>query len=378
MRSEKDVSARFASAVGSAVLCDPVMIFAVSAAVFTSLFHKPDIGSINFDVLILLFDLMIITAALSELCVPDVLAVRLIRKCRTKRLLSFVLVFVTFAASMLITNDVALLAFVPLTLIVGKETNTDVLHLVILQTLAANAGSALTPMGNPQNLYLYVHYGIGFTELMLIMAPFVLVSSFLIVVLLLRESGTPVRPPRSVPELGSRRLIAVYAILFGLTILSVARLIPEETVFVITVLAALVLDPRLFGKVNYSLLITFAAFFVFVGNISAVPAVQDCLAGILETPEKTYVVSAAVSQIISNVPAAILLSGFTPHAEAILSGVNVGGAGTLVASMASVITYKLYVKKNPGESFRFLKVFTVYGFPFLLVTGAVVYVFMFF
>ena len=185
MRSEKDVSARFASAVGSAVLCDPVMIFAVSAAVFTSLFHKPDIGSINFDVLILLFDLMIITAALSELCVPDVLAVRLIRKCRTKRLLSFVLVFVTFAASMLITNDVALLAFVPLTLIVGKETNTDVLHLVILQTLAANAGSALTPMGNPQNLYLFSYYGFSAGDFFALTARIAVPSLFILCVMIL-------------------------------------------------------------------------------------------------------------------------------------------------------------------------------------------------
>jgi len=361
------------SAVSSFIKKDPVLVFSLVLAAMTLPLRKPEPEDFDFDVLILLFDLMIIIGAFSELHVPDYLAVRLIRKCGNTRLLSAVLVMSVWFSSMFLTNDVALMTFVPLTLIVSRKTDIDVLPVVVLQTLAANIGSALMPMGSPHNLFLYLHYGLGFTEMVILLAPFVCVSSVILFALLLKEPAGETKTTQEIPETGSTATIGVYGLLFAVTVLSVAHIVLPAVVFIITVVLTLLLKPGLFRKVNYSLLITFVCFFIFVANVSSLPDVRDSLSVLLDTPEETYIVAVIASQIISNVPASILLSGFTPHAGALINGANVGGMGTVIASMASVITYKLYTAEFPGESVRFLKKFTIYNLIVLIPVSLIIY-----
>lgn len=319
---------------------------------------------------------MIIVAGFKKLRVLDFIAVSLLKKCTSARKLILTLMLITFFSAMIITNDVALITFVPITIIIGKKANINTLKIIVIQTLAANLGSALTPMGNPQNLFLYSYYNIQAFEFF--KTTFILWTVSLIILLLVvfKEKNEKLTFILKPIELKETKKIIYYAILLAIILSSVFHIIDYRISFVITVLMISILDKDLFKKVDYSLLFTFIGFFVFVGNISNMSSFRSFMNYLLSSPESTYYTSILSSQIISNVPAALLLSGFTDNFKELLIGVNIGGLGTLIASLASVISYKLYCNENKEKSLEYMKIFSIYNFSALIVLILIIGVFL--
>lgn len=354
-----------------------VLILSVSLAIITSFISSPKLSYIDFKVLILLFNLMVVVAAFKELKVLDSIAISLLRKCNTYTSISFVLVFITFLASMVVTNDVALITFVPLSIIVAKKSDINVLKIVILQTLAANLGSSFTPMGNPQNLFIYSFYNLDPSAFFKITAPLVILSVLFLSVIILKSKKFKLDLHLEDIEIENKKDVIFFSILFAIILLSVFHILDYRLAFSITLLTALILNKKLLTQIDYSLLITFIVFFIFIGNISTMDSIRNFMMGILNSPQSTFIASILSSQIISNVPSTMLLSGFTNNFKELLLGVNIGGMGTLIASLASVISYKIYTNEFKDDSSTYLKCFTFYNVLGLIITIPIIYLILF-
>lgn len=356
-----------------AVLCIAILLALLSAWVV-----PPDRGYaayIDFRTLAILFCLMSVMAGLQNIGIFRWIARGLLDRVKSPRGLILVLMLLCFFSSMLITNDVALLTFVPFTFTVlgllgGEQRRRLVLPLVAMQTIAANLGSMLTPIGNPQNLYLYGKAGLSLGAFVRLMLPYAAASLLLTVLWSLVQSRT-CRAPIAVSfaekaDLSGRTgQLAAYLVLFALALLTVARVVPYGVTLAVTAAALLVIDRSIFARVDYSLLLTFVGFFIFTGNMGRLPAVSELLQAVVSGNE--LIAGVAVSQVISNVPAALLLSGFTDDFAALLTGVNLGGLGTLIASMASLISYKLIAREEGGIKGAYFRCFTAANICFLAV-----------
>ena len=355
---------------------ETVLCAAFALAIVSMLFVHPDkeyLDYVDFRTLALLFCLMSVMAGLQKSGVFRCVAQALLGKVRKAWQLVLILVLLCFFSSMLVTNDVALITFVPFTLIVlgmiGPEAKGQLaVPVVVLQTIAANLGSMLTPIGNPQNLYLYGKAGLSFGRFVLLMLPYALVALAVILTWGLVQSRAyhgPVQVSFSEEARisGSSVHLAVYAVLFVLALLTVARVVPYGVTLVATIVALLVMDKSIFGRVDYSLLLTFVGFFIFIGNIGRLPAFSRMLQQVVSGHE--VLAGVAASQVISNVPAALLLSGFTDNLAPLIIGVNIGGLGTLIASMASLISYKLVVREEGAVKGAYFRCFTWTNLAFL-------------
>lgn len=359
------------------VLCVSLML-----AVLSMLIVPPDENYwqyIDFRTLAILFCLMSVMAGFQKAGVFGRVAQKLVEHVRSGRGLILTLVLLCFFSGMFITNDVALITFVPFTFIVlgmfGEEQKGRlVLTVVVMETVAANLGSMLTPVGNPQNLYLYGKAGLSVREFLMLMLPYTLLSLVLLVVwsLLLgracpqtlKEGEISIQDAQP-HEKGKACRIAVYLALFLLCLLSVAHILPWQAVFFAVIVVISVTDRQVFAKVDYFLLLTFACFFVFVGNVGRIPAFRAFLEDMITGREICTAI--VVSQVISNVPAALLLSGFTEDLSGLIVGTNLGGLGTLIASMASLISYKYVAKETKGCKGKYILLFTA-GNVFFLVS----------
>ena len=424
---------------------ETVLSIAAILAVVSAFFVPPSRGYleyIDFRVLALLYCLMLVVAGLQGIGVFRYLGDRLLRKVRSTRQLSLLLVALCFFSGMFITNDVALITFVPFAVMVltmaGQETL--LIPVVVLQTIAANLGSMLTPIGNPQNLYLYSAFELPMGTFLLYMLPLTAASALLLVlaVLFLKnhplhtdagslsasadsddapscapasrpqpfdsadsddapshapasrpqpfdgadpvDSPSPAPASRPQPSDGTepgdgpahapapqrphRGKLAGYLLLFAVCLACVIRILPWPVMLATLVVAVLILDRSLFAKADYFLLLTFVCFFLFIGNVGRIPAIADFLRSFIEKRE--LLLGVLLSQFISNVPTAILLSGFTENVRALLYGVNVGGLGTLIASLASVISFRLYGNSKGASKGAYVKAFTLYNVAFLL------------
>ena len=360
-----------------------VLCIALLLAVISSCIIPPDkeyAGYIDFRTLAILFCLMSVMAGLQKMGVFGWIARGLLRRVKGFGSLVQVLMLLCFFSGMFITNDVALITFVPFTFTVlgmmgGELRRKLVLPLVAMQTIAANLGSMLTPIGNPQNLYLYGRAGMSIGSFLLLMLPYVLFALVLLliwgVVLGRRRFGEwkpeTVNPgeQKEIPFLArkGRRFLICYLLLFLLCLLTVAHVLPWQVVFGVVLGSILLTDRQILAKVDYSLLLTFAGFFVFIGNVGRIPAFCSFLEGAVGGRE-VYAAIAA-SQVISNVPAALLLSGFSENYRQLLIGVNLGGLGTLIASMASLISYKYVAREETERKGAYMAVFTVSNLCFL-------------
>ena len=359
---------------------EPVLFAALLLAVGAVCIVRPAaavcVQAIDFRTLAILFSLMIVIKAFQSQNFLDFVAARLLRLCKTRRSLYFLLTYLVFFSSMFVTNDVALLTFVPISLLIFKRIELPALHLVVLETLAANLGSCITPMGNPQNLYLFSYYGFSALEFFDLTAKIALPSLFIlaaIILFLTRKnsafSGNVLQTQVARLKLDFRT--AFYVADFVLCLLAVFHAVNYLIMLGVTVVIMAVCNWRLFKKVDYSLLLTFVGFFIFTKTLSTVPAFSDFIKSVLSSPLKTYITGIAASQVISNVPAALLLSGFTENGAMLLLAVNVGGLGTLIASMASVISFKLYSAETHDNYFA---VFTAYNVVLLVILGIIVYI----
>ncbi|MEH7744061.1 SLC13 family permease [Neobacillus drentensis] len=343
------------------------IVFTVSLvlAATSCLIYPPKLQYINFQVLVILFSLMLTIKALEELRFLDKFAIAIINKCNNSRTVSAILILLCFFSSMFVTNDVALLTFVPLTLVVSRKTQMPMMETIIFQTIAANIGSSLTPMGNPQNLFIYSHYGIRpfpFFSTVLFMAVLGISSLyFLITRMQNRELKVVLNP---VP-LDDWKKPVVWGLVLAIIIASIFGVVSYQVAFVVTLMTVIILNVKLLIKIDYLLLLTFICFFIFIGNVSNSNTLQAFANKSLNDTTSVYFSSIFLSQFISNVPASILLAEFTTDWKPLLLGVNIGGLGTIVASLASVISYKLFIQTNPTESKKYLIKFSFYNFSIL-------------
>lgn len=353
---------------------EPVLFIASGAALVSAFFSPLGWGAfqtIDWNVLATLFCLMLVVAGLIRAGVFDAAATQILRTTRSTKRVAGLLVNLTFFSAMLVTNDVALLTLVPFTIgLFGTKHQKQLIFLIVLETIAANLGSMLTPVGNPQNLYLYTTYQMGLGTFLKTILPFGVISWLLIMgaLLLWRPEPVPFSQDIQAVHLDRPRVI-LFSLLFVLCLLSVLRVLDIRICLVISVLCIVIEDRTLFAKVDYKLLLTFVAFFVFVGNLSAIPAVRKMLSAWIAGHELWLGI--LLSQGVSNVPAAVMLSKFTQGAEPLLVGVNLGGLGTLVASLASLISYQIYTKSIDARARQYLGVFTALNLVFLLVLAGV-------
>lgn len=347
-----------------------VMCIAFVAAVATSLIVPVDkeyIGYFDFKTLTCLFCVLAVVCALKNINFFYMLARKVVQLFKNARMSILALVYITFIGSMLIANDMALLTFLPLGYFVLTSTGKEkyMAFTFIMQNIAANLGGMLTPFGNPQNLYLYTKFQIPNLRFMAIMAPEFIISVFIITVccivfvkpepLCLSDEKINLDPKRTV----------LYLVLFALAIVIVFRGIPYWIGLIIIPSVLFFADRKALRMVDYGLLFTFVFFFVFAGNMARIEAVRNLFSMLLE--KSTLLFSVVSCQFISNVPSAILLSQFTNNYADLLVGVNIGGVGTLIASLASLITFREYLKHNPGKTGYYVGLFSAFNFGFLII-----------
>lgn len=353
---------------------DVILTAALLLALLSCLLVTPDshyIGYIDFGTLILLFCLMLVVENLRALNFFDSLAQMALRKTATVRQIVWILVFLCFFSAMFVTNDVALITFVPFGILILNMAGTAeaLCPAVVLMTLAANLGSMLTPIGNPQNLYLYSVSGLGMPSFLSLMLPYSALSVLLLVVfILLKFRPAPMELPLPEPEPLDRKKILYCLFLFSLCLLSVAGWLPKPLLLVLIIGFQLPFNRRAFASVDYSLLFTFIGFFIFVGNMNRLEVLHQLISRIIRGRE--CLVSIACSQVISNVPSAVLLSGYTEKTAELIVGTNLGGLGTLIASMASLISYKHLCAAAPRLKKRYLLLFTRWNLLFMIVLFA--------
>lgn len=362
---------------------ETVLVIAAILAVLSAFAVPPDLNYLSYIdwmVLGILLSLMLITAGLQKNGVFDAIGKKLLMYTKNTMQLMAILVFLCFFSSMLITNDVALLTFVPFALLLLKKCGQEhlLIPVIVLQTIAANLGSMLTPVGNPQNLYLYQLSGLGFGEFVLYMLPYAAVAGLLLAAAIigLGRKKEPVTMDETCFEQREIQLnqkkIGIYLFLFLCSLLVVAHILPYGAVLLLVLVSVAVCDRDVLFQVDYCLLFTFIAFFIFTGNLGCMEKFQETLEAIVTGRE--ILAGILASQCISNVPAALLLSGFTGNIKGLLLGVNIGGLGTLIASMASLISYKIYAHNyNRTKGIYFLW-FTISNliFLFILVLLAVI------
>lgn len=354
-----------------------VMCIALCAAVVTMFFVPVDMEYLNyfdFKTLTCLFCVLTVVCALKNIHFFYILARKIVQCFKTTRMSILVLVYVTFIGSMLIANDMALLTFLPLGyfLLVTTGKEKYMAFTFIMQNIAANLGGMLTPFGNPQNLYLYTKFNIPNAEFMSIMAPPFMVSILLITICCLFVKPEPLK--LTVEEVGlpiGRAVI--YLVLFAISIAIVFRGIHYLFGLVVIPISVFFLDRKALKMVDYPLLLTFVFFFIFAGNMARIEAVREFFQFFLN--KSTLIFSILSCQFISNVPSAILLSQFTENYRDLLLGVNIGGAGTLIASLASLITFREYLKHNKGKAKYYIGMFSLYNFGFVIILTAFVLIY---
>ena len=357
---------------------EAVLSVAVILAVVSSFLVHPDkeyLGYIDFRTLAILFCLMAVMAGLQQIGLFGYVAEKLLKLVKHVRGIIFILIMLCFFSSMLITNDVALITFVPFTFIVlkmilGERAEKLIVPVVVMQTIAANLGSMLTPIGNPQNLYLYGKTSMNFGSFIGFMLPYTVIAFILLTAwcLLFPYKGEKQAALQLVKETSLvtyKRQLTVYGVLFVLCLLTVAHILSYEVTLLAVLVVVFLLDKNVLGKVDYALLLTFVGFFIFIGNMGRIPAFHAFIQEIITGNE--VLTSVIASQFMSNVPAALLLSGFTNQYELLIIGTNLGGLGTIIASMASLISFKYIGKEYKNLRGKYLLYFTVANILFLFV-----------
>lgn len=352
---------------------ETVLFIAFLLALISSFLNPPNAeyaGFIDFHVLGILLGLMLVMEGLKAIGVFEEICRMLTGFTKNTMQLSFVLVLLCFFSSMFITNDVALVTFVPLAIMTLRQTGHEdkTVITVILQTVAANLGSMLMPSGNPQNLYLFDLSGMTLGDFVLLMLPYTIVSFILISLFIILGKRLPVTTTKEKEKRFSKKYkiyAVIYALIFVSGILTVCKLIPWFVFLAVSIIAAFIMNKSSFKAVDYSLLLTFICFFIFIGNISSLSSVRQFLTDTVNGRET--LISIAASQLISNVPAALMLSGFTKRYSDLIVGVDLGGLGTLIASMASLISYKAVAAAYPEKRKKYILIFTAVNIAFLVI-----------
>ena len=361
------------------ILSDPVLLAAWVLAFVSMFFVHPDPGYssyIDWRSLGILWGLMVVIQGFKENTLFEKIGEFLLKKVKCGWQMAAVLIFLCFFSGMLITNDVALITFVPFAIMILRHASREdlMIPVIVFQTVAANLGSMLTTIGNPQNLYLYGLTGMTIGEFVSTMLPLTVLSGVLLIfgICFLRGKRTPIEIHEHyevMKRFGHRGQITVYAALFLLALLTVLRVLPWYILVPVIFATVLVMNARVILHADYGLLLTFIGFFIFTGNIGRIETFRGFLESFVAGRE--FLSAVLASQVISNVPATLMLSGFASDLHALLQGVNVGGLGTLIASMASLISYKAFVNAYPMKKGRYFLTFTLVNVVFLIILCAV-------
>lgn len=344
---------------------ETILCISGALAVLSACIIPPDAGYLAYcdiRVLALLFCLMAVMGGFQQIGVFDRMANLLLSRVRRMRQLAVTLVMLCFFSAMFVTNDVALITFVPFTILLLERAGLQekLIPLIVLQTIAANLGSMLTPVGNPQNLFLYTVSGMDMGEFFSITIPYVVVSYFLLYVFCYLQGKRPLQPEQQAPKKAwtsaKKNTLLALSGLFLLCLLAVFRILPYPIVLAVILVWFLFFQKGILKNLDYLLLLTFVCFFVLIGNLGRIPLIRETLQQLLLGRE--VLVSFCSSQIISNVPAAVLLSEFTDRYDLLIAGVNIGGLGTLIASMASLISYKYFAQIPHAKKGQYLLYFT--------------------
>ncbi len=368
--SETKVKAQPMRRISTLVKKNVVFLIALFAATVTCFFVPPDAGYLKyFDLrtLTCLFCTLAVVCAFKNIYFFEALSRAIVKRFKNVRNAILALVFITYFASMLLANDMALLTFLPLSYFVLSSTGQrkHMAFSFIMQNIAANLGGMLTPFGNPQNLYLYSYFSIPAGEFFAIMAPPFIVSLLLIIICCMFIKPEPFQLTDNTEYKLNPVRTSLYGVLFVLSVLIIFNVFPYYWGLLAVVIAILIMDSKALLKVDYGLLLTFCAFFIFSGNLSRIPAVSDFLGGLIS--RNTLLFGVLSCQAISNVPSAVLLSKFTADYKSLLLAVNIGGLGTPVASLASLISLNEYRRKEPGKTKGYLLKFTLLNFMFLAI-----------
>lgn len=361
---------------------DPVFFISGILAIVSCFFVHPDmeyLGYIDFRVLSILFCMMLVISEMVLLGIFDRLTAKLLSKVNSSRFVSLILVWLSFFLGMIMTNDVTLVTLVPFAILLLKsfDDRKNLTFTLILMTVATNLGSMQTPIGNPQNIYLFNHYDMQMWEFTKLMLPYSLCSLVLVTIAVfvlckdmkMQQKFEAEKKPLSVPKL------VICIVLFAMSMLVVARVVEYYIVLAVLIAVMLIMDRKAFKNVDYTLLVTFVFFFVFVGNMGRIDVVYDTMSDIIS--KSTTVTAIAAAQIISNVPTALLMSAFTDNGRSLVIGTNLGGLGTLIASMASLITYKYHAALPPvkEKSVNYIAAFSIINIMFLVILLSLYFVF---
>ena len=354
---------------GQAVLSIAFVCACISLIVAGDVSQVP--AYIDWRVIVLLFCLMAAVAGLQRSGLMGHIARRIVRGRHSQRSVCFALVMLPFFASMLVTNDVALITFAGLAALSVELAGwrDRLAYVVVLQTIAANLGGMVTPVGNPQNLFIFTTFDLSAGDFFFALAPFGLAALVLVSLACLRCSREVAEVPlKRVEDPVDRRRVVLHGILFVLGLLTVLRIIPWQALIVVVAIALLALDREIFRRIDYGLLATFMCFFVFSGNLANMPALAGFLGSLMG--DHPMLTSLVASQFISNVPASVLLAGFTGNWHSLLIGVDLGGLGTPIASLASLIALKIYLYSPDTTAWSFMRVFIPMNLAFLAVMVA--------
>lgn len=352
---------------------NPVLSISILAAVVTGFFVPPDMKYLeyfDYKTLTCLFCMLAVICAFKNILFFEILSRRIIMHFRTTRSIILALVYITFVGSMLITNDMALITFLPLSYFVLNAANQKkyIAFTFVMQSIAANLGGMLTPFGNPQNLYLYTYFNIPYFEFLRIMFPPFIISALLITVCCMFVKRNIIQPEEGFDIALDKKKAGIYVLLFLFSAALVFRGIPFWLGLAVIPAILFFIDRKALRNVDYPLLLTFCAFFVFSGNASRIHIISEFFGTVLE--KSVLLTGIIASQFISNVPSAVLLSQYTENYPALLVAVNVGGVGTLIASLASLITFNAYRAYHPGKQWHFIALFSVLNFAFLIALTA--------
>ena len=347
-----------------------VLVIAIICAVITCAFVPIDREYLNYfdyNTLICLFCILAVVAGLKTTNVFEVISRKIISKFHNRRTVIYALVFGTFFFDMIVANDMSLITFLPLTYIILYQTNNEKYlgFTFIMQTIAANMGGMITPYGNPQNLYLYSYYNIGTTEFFGILLAQSITIAILLYIVCAFIKPEPLKLKDESKIRIDKKKLYVYVTLFWLVILTIFRIIPNLITLAIVVIAICLTDIKDLKKVDYALLGTFCAFFIFSGNMARIEEITEFIYNIVT--KNTLLAGIVSCQFISNVPTAIFLSKFTTNYRELLVSVNIGSLGIIISSLASLITLKEFLKHQPKKFWKYIGMFTAFNTSFLII-----------
>lgn len=353
-----------------------VFVIALAAAVLSSFFNPPSqewISAVDFRTLALLFCLMGVSEGFKSSGLFTSVASSLTRKAGNISRLSLFLVMIVFFSSMLFTNDVALLMFVPFTMMIMDKEKRDenyIIRIVILETIAANLGSMTTPVGNPQNIFICSYFSLDAGTFFAAILPYSLISLIMVLIIwrIFLAEREKLETENDDDTSADRKKTLMFSVFLVLALLSVFRVLDWKILFIAELAVLIIFDRKTLLKIDYILLLTFVCFFIFSANIRSIDTVKRLLTSFMD--KSAIATSAIVSQVISNVPAAILLSPFTDSAEGVLVGTDIGGLGTPVASLASLISMKFYFKRERGKKGKYIILFLILNFALLAILAA--------